>query len=1177
MRITGAIKYLCLLSVFLQGGNLYSQVLINEIMASNASSHADVDYGTYCDWIELYNTTGSAIDLSGYFLSDDAGNQSKWQFQTGSLIAAYGYLLVYADGSGNDLHTNFKLAKEGEQVLLFNKQGLIIDSFGFPYQLTDISYGRKRNEPQVSGYFTVPTPGTINNDQMVTGITPAPVFSVSGGFYPGPQAVAISVANQGAKIFYTLDGTDPTASSSLYMGPIAVTQTSVLRVKTLEDGLLPGLTITQSYFINEPMNLPVISLVTDPDNLFSDETGIYVQGTAGVEGYCTSVPHNVNQDWERPVNIELYEKDGTTGLNQLAGVKIFGGCTRVRYPIKSLAFYARKEYETAAFSYQLFPDKASQEYETFILRAGGDDQPFTMFRDELTQMVVKDVIDIDVQAYRPVVLYINGQYWGIHNMREKINEHYANDNYGVNADSVDVLRRNPENSWDIVHGSADHYNSMIAYLKNNDITQLSHYDYICKQMDMDEYLNYQITEIFFGARDWPGNNIKFWRSREKPYDRWRWVLYDMDFTFTEFFADIMDEATEADCGCEWPNPPWSTYLFRRLLENETFRNEFINRFFLYSDSHFSRDRIHGIIDQLQAQIAPEIPRHIQRWGGQKTNLPDNDWVSPIFSSVEQWEGNVQRMRDFTDTRHEMAKKHVMDYLGLSGLKGFNAKVEPENYGSIVAGNAVITSTEVIADICSGQKLELSCIPETGYILSHWEVAGNQERDSSIISRGDTWKYLESWGTPSWNWTYLNYDDALWNTGKAELGYGDGDETTVIGYGGDSQNKMITAWFRKKFIIEDKNAFIRYTAHLLRDDGARVYLNGMEVIRDNMDRWSVGSSSTAIENINGPDETVYHTFQINPALFLDGENVIAVEIHQGYAASSDLSFDLDLIATQLKAGSPITSSEDTLRLTITDNMSVTAHIIPDTNNDRMVFINEVMAKNTTGYKDGQGEYEDWIELYNAGDVPIDLAGLYLSDALPATDAWQIPSGYPAMTTILPKGYMIFIADDEPAEGLLHVGFKLDKDGDEVALLQIIGKDTIVIDYLQFGSQNANVSWGRYPDGSANFEFMSVSTPWYANIYDPTGIPDPSQYDSDEDFSIYPIPTHGRLFVKFHGELQSGSNPVQIYVYSGTGGLISLTQTLTSELTELSLENQSKGLYIIRIVTDRKEYIRKVVMY
>jgi hypothetical protein len=1176
MRIHRAIKYFCLLSVLLQGGNLYSQVLINEIMASNATSHADVDYGTYCDWIELYNTTGSTIDLGGYFLSDDSGNPFMWQFKAGSMIAANGYLLVYADDSGNGLHTNFKLAKEGEQVILVNKQGDIIDSFSFPYQLTDISYGRKVNEPQTYGYFQVPTPGKINDNQMVKDISPTPVFSIKGGFYSGSQTVEISVASQDAKIYYTLDGTEPTASSLPYVSPIAFTKTSVLRVKTLENGLLPGLTVTQSYFIDEPMNLPVISLVTDPDNFFSNETGIYVQGTAGVEGYCTTVPHNVNQDWERPVNLELFEKDGTTGLNQVAGVKIFGGCSRVRYPIKSLAFYARKEYETASFSYQLFPDKASQEYETFILRAGGDDQPFTLFKDELTQMVVKDVIDIDMQAYRPVVLYINGQYWGIHNMREKINEHYANDNFGANPDSVDVLKRNPVNSWDIVHGSADHYNSMIAYLQNNDITQPSHYDYICKQMDMDEYINYQITEIFFGARDWPGNNIKFWRSREKPYDRWRWVLYDMDFTFTEFFSDIMDEATEADCGCNWPNPSWSTYLFRRLLENETFRNEFVNRFFLYSESHFSRERIHGIIDQLQAQIAPEIPRHIQRWGGQKTNLPDNDWVSPIFSSVEQWEGNVQRMRDFTDTRHEMAKKHVMDYLGLSGLKGFNAKVEPANYGSIVAGNAVITSTEVSADICSGQQLELSCIPKTGYILSHWEVTGNQEYDSTLIGRGDTWKYLESWETPAYDWTFLNYDDALWNSGNAELGYGDGDETTVIGYGGDSQNKMITAWFRKKVIIEDKNVFTRYTLHLLRDDGARVYLNGKEVIRDNMDRWSVGSYSPAIENVSGTDETVYHTFQINPALFIEGENVIAVEIHQAYASSSDLSFGLDLIGTHVKAGSSSTSNDNILWLTMTGNMSVTAHIIADTNEVKNVFINEVMAKNTSTYPDEHGEYEDWIELYNAGSDTVDLAGLYLSDALPAMQAWQIPSGHPELTAILPKGFKVFIADNEPAEGLLHTGFKLDKDGDEVALLQVMGKDTIVIDYLKFGSQNANVSQGRYPDGSATFEFMIVSTPGYANIFNPTDIPDVSQHNSEEDVNIYPVPTHGRLFVKFLGEIRSRSIPVQIYVYSGTGGLISLTQNLTSELIELSLENQSKGLYIIRIVTDGKEFVRKVVI-
>ncbi len=1179
MNISGTLKYVFLLQVSTHSlpERLYSQVLINEIMASNATSLTDKDYHSYCDWIELYNNTESAVDLGGYFLSDDPANPSRWQFKAGSVIAARAYLLVYADGTGNGLHTNFKLSKDGEQLFLLNKQMAVVDKFIFPYQLTDISYGRKRNELQVFGYFEIPTPGKINDDEVVMGISPVPDFSVRGGFHTGSQTIEISVSSKDADIFYTLDGTEPTTGSILYTDPVILTETSVIRAKSFENGFLPGLTITQSYFIDEPMNLPVISLVTDPDHFFSDETGIYVEGTAGVAGYCTSVPHNVNRDWERPVNIELFEKDGTTGLNQVAGVKIFGGCSRVRYPIKSLAFYARKEYETSSFSYQLFPDKPSREYETFILRTSADDQPFTLFKDALTQMVVKDVIDIDVQAYRPVVLYINGEYWGIHNMREKINEHYANDNYGVNADSVDVLRRNPVNSWDIVHGSAAHYNSMIDYLHNNDITMSSHYDYISSQMDIDEYINYQITQIFFGGRDWPGNNIKFWRSREKPYDRWRWVLYDLDHTFTEYFSDIMDEATEVDCGCTWPNPPWSTYLFRRMLENKSFRDVFIQRFFLFSESYFSRERIHGIINEMQAVIAPEIPRHIERWGGQKTNLPDNTWVSPIFSSVAQWEENVQRMRDFTDTRHEMAKKHVMDYFGISGLTGFNAFVEPANQGSIVVGNTVITSTEVSTDILRGEPLEVSCLPETGYALSHWEVRLKQENDSVLIGRGDAWRYLESWETPAYNWMSLNYDDEFWNTGNAEFGYGDGDEATVIGYGGDSQNKMITAWFRKKFFIENVTVFTRFTLHLLRDDAARVYLNGKEVIRDNLDRWWVGNSSIALENVSDSEETYFHTYQINPALFIGGENIIAVEIHQSAATSSDLSFDMDLIATYLKDGSSKTSSENKLWLNLTDHTSLTVYLVPNTNLVEMIFINEVMAKNSSGYTDEHGDFEDWIELYNGGSSPVDLAGLYLSDTLPALKAWQIPSGYPEITTILPGGYLVFVADNETSEGLMHAGFKLDKDGDEIALLQAVGEEFVLIDHLQFGQQYENVSWGRYPDGSATLEYMPLSTPLAANFLEPVGITSKTQPLTEEDVSIYPVPTDGRLFVKFNNPARTGNMHVQINIYSGTGRLISMTQHHTSELIELSLINQPEGLYLLRITIDDKVYDRRIVVY
>ena len=360
------------------------------------ASAASADSGNNSDWIELYNSSGSNFDLSGYFLSDNPDKKNTWQFKTGSVISAHGYLLVYADGTNSMLHASFKLSKEGEKLFLYNVQLELIDTFSYPYQLTNISYGRKVDEPEVTGYFKLPTPGQINDIDIVNCLSPVPEYSVRGGFYSGTQTVELSVSNQNTAIYYTLDGKEPSENSMAYISPISLDKTSVLRVKCFETGCLPGLTNTQSYFINEPVNLPIVSLATDPDNFFSDETGIYVIGTAGVAGYCTSVPHNVNQDWERPVNIELFEKDGKVGLNQLAGVKIFGGCSRTRYPIKSLAFYARKEYETSSFKYQLFPDKPIHEFESFILRASADDQPYTTFRDALAHMLVKDVMDIDV-------------------------------------------------------------------------------------------------------------------------------------------------------------------------------------------------------------------------------------------------------------------------------------------------------------------------------------------------------------------------------------------------------------------------------------------------------------------------------------------------------------------------------------------------------------------------------------------------------------------------------------------------------------------------------------------------------------------------------------------------------------------------------------------------------------
>lgn len=200
--------------------HLTSQVYINEIMASNATIHADPDYGNYSDWIELYNSSAQGIDLSGYFLSDDTTNPAMWQFQSGTVIPANEFLLVYADGTGNGNHTNFRLAKDGEQVLLVNAQFGIMDSISYPYQLTDISYGREAGDTRVIGYFESPTPGTINTGQTVNGISSNPVFSLEGGFYTGSRTIGITTANPGATIYYTLDGTEPTKAPPVIQAPL---------------------------------------------------------------------------------------------------------------------------------------------------------------------------------------------------------------------------------------------------------------------------------------------------------------------------------------------------------------------------------------------------------------------------------------------------------------------------------------------------------------------------------------------------------------------------------------------------------------------------------------------------------------------------------------------------------------------------------------------------------------------------------------------------------------------------------------------------------------------------------------------------------------------------------------------------------------------------------------------
>ncbi len=694
-------------------------VYISEIQTSNTKTVKSPVWAEYADWIELINTSGSEFDLGGYYLSDDLSINNKWVIPANTKIPANGVLVFWADNRDAELHTNFKLSRDGEAVGLFSPSGEVIDSITFGYQQDDYSFGRLSDNIFEWTVFSTASPNKVNNSSTDIGVGSTPEISLPGGFYQGSQSVAIRSSTANSKIYYTLDGTIPDTLSHLYSVPVNIDSTLAFRVRSFAPGKLPSQIVTNTYLINQPHFLPVVSLVTDPDNFFDDKIGIYVTGTNGKPGDCDQTVRNVNQDWERPVNVEFYETSGEQRLNQGAGVRIFGGCSRTRYPEKSLALYARNVYGKGSFDYQFFPSKKVTSFDTFVLRSSSDDQVSTMFRDGLAHTVLSEGMDADIQAYRPAVVFLNGQYWGIHNIREKVNEHYFRGNFDIADNNLNILERDPYQSWNTVFGSAVSYNNMMNYIKSHSMATENYYTLVKSQMDVDNFINYMIGHIYLGEHDWPGNNIRFWKANTGKYSKWRWVNYDMDQSFQNTNDDNIAIATEPN-GPGWPNPPWSTLLLRSLLLNQNFKNEFIQRYAFFLSTTFKSQNLISTINRLRAVIAPEIPRHITKWGGRVD--PDNNegWTSPTFNSVSQWESNVQGMRDFATQRPAIAILHIVKKFGLTGN---NRITVSENITG--AGTLKVTGKNVPNEGYSGYYFKnipfsIEAVPTFGYRFLYWK-------------------------------------------------------------------------------------------------------------------------------------------------------------------------------------------------------------------------------------------------------------------------------------------------------------------------------------------------------------------------------------------------------------------------------------------------------------------------
>lgn len=625
------------------------------------------------------------------------------------------------------LHTNFKISSSGENIILSNNSNQLIDSIYTGQIDTDMSIGRIPNENNWA-LFSETTPGEENTSPSYYGLLEKPSFSVQSGFYDGEQAIFIAQEHESAVTYYTLDGSVPDRFDPIYSSPLYINENTVIRAKSFLQNWAPSKVESKTFVIGEeyPEDLPVFFLTTDNNSFFHEDTGMYSMGPNASNDF----PHfgaNFWEDWERPIHFEILDPNGE-GYSADAGAKIFGGWSR-GFPQKSISFFSRSYIGPSSFDYKLFPDSEIESFEAFILRNSGNDWESTMLRDGFITSLTDD-LDIDHQEYRPAVLYINAQFWGIQNLREKVNEHFIASNHNINPENVHLLAGNGgevDNSYlEVVNGTRTDYLNLINYIESNDMNDEIVQNALENWIDIDSFLSYHAFQIFIDNRDWPGNNIKFWRD-ERPGGKWRWILYDTDFGFgiwdgNAFSFNTLNFALEEN-GPNWPNPPWSTLIFRKIIANNYFKDRFISIYCDLLNTTFKTDNVTNHLDSIRVDIEDIIPRHRTRW------YNDGWWPN----SVTNWDSRMNNIYFFIQQRPIYARSHLRNQFGLESIIELTTNILPENSGYLHLNSLKIIENQWTGLYFPNIISEVEAISNPGFEFSHWEEYPDSGSTMRLIS------------------------------------------------------------------------------------------------------------------------------------------------------------------------------------------------------------------------------------------------------------------------------------------------------------------------------------------------------------------------------------------------------------------------------------------------------------
>lgn len=706
-------------------------LVINEVLSSNGATIFDPDFGDTGDWIEIHNLGPDTADLSSTALSDDPSEPDKWNFPLGTTLGVGEYMVVWCDGmdfAGAAYHTSFKIDADGESAVLYDLDATTyIDQVAVPALGSDVAYARLPNLGEAWATTINPTPGESN----LTGIRgDAPAFSQPSGLYAGSVSVEITAPGATA-IRYTTNGSEPTAASTLYTGPLTFTSNTGLRARAFYTDIEPSLITTASYFFDDvaDRNLPIVDMIVDPADLDDLHTNYEERGFL----------------WERPVHVVIMDPDGSNVHEAEAGFRVHGGTTRDEDK-KSYRIYLRNLYGQSEWTLPWLVRSEAPAFSQMVFRAGGNDVFYrtdpeaTYLRDQLMRDFLASEGEFAADGFF-AALYINGEYWGLYNMTERISDDLMEHVFG--GEDWDVVK----GAWEstikyftaATDGTDEGWFEFLDWVESVDLSTPEDFATLKTKIDYDNFITWMALNIACQNHDWPQNNWIATQRHGDPDSLWTFHEWDSEWPLayrpTGWQSDSLlwaqGDNYHLSPGHNGTIAPLSqlfngndlgdgrTVDINGILDNPQGRLDFIQAMEDVLNFTLAPQNTLTALNAMADAIETEIPREAQLWSDTST--------TPAME-ISQWYNAVDEMRDFMTNRPDFVRGLMMAEFGIAGTKTITFQAAGTGQGRLfVNGRGVdLPWTGTFFD---GSDVTLEATPNGGSFFVEW----NGEFSDTAIS------------------------------------------------------------------------------------------------------------------------------------------------------------------------------------------------------------------------------------------------------------------------------------------------------------------------------------------------------------------------------------------------------------------------------------------------------------